>query len=516
MSYHDPAEELARIDAMDPEPIETINGKPALRLPAADWTVAQFAEELGVALAPHGIFNRQGIAFTVSKATQQLEPARPQWLRSWCEKHVACVRRERDRNGHGWIKVRHTMSKDQADAVLVSPQFLERLRRIERFHPCRMPVLRASGEIDLLPEGFDAESGTYTAENGGFDLEMPPERAKAIIADLFGEFAFAEDGGRSRAVAVAALLTVFGGGIMPVGSTRPIFLYLGNAEGSGKTTCGRLAGIPYGAVPVEAAPASEEEWQKKLLSAVIGGRRILLLDNIKGFLGSPSLEAYRTASRFTGRILGVSKEFAGEASATVLITGNRLTISPDMRRRSLVVELFIHELRAEDRQFKTLLDDPGIISARPSVLAALWSLVREWGAAGRPPASRSNSGFPRWSETIGGIVEHGGFGCPTTPAELDAMGDTDSSDIGRLATVLTLRERYRFADLVGVCAANGLFARFTDGVEDSDTSSMSPADKAKFGKLLLGYDRRTIAPGLTFLVEGRGRDRRFRLRDSIG
>ena len=38
---------------------------------------------------------------------------------------------------------------------------------------------------------------------------------------------------------VAAMLTVYAGGLMPDGATRPVFLYLGNAEGDGKTTAAR-------------------------------------------------------------------------------------------------------------------------------------------------------------------------------------------------------------------------------------------------------------------------------------
>ena len=486
-------------------PLATINGRPALQLPGDGRPLGAFAEEVGTLLASQSIFARKGCAFTLDAEGQKLEPATATWLRSWAEKFVCCYRVHKTKES-GTFNLAATMSRDAADVVLQAPQFLERLRRVERFHPCRLPIIRRDGKIELLPSGHDAESATYTAPGSHYPLDMTAKQGREIIEAAFAEFPFAEDAGRSKAVAIAAMLTVYAGGLMPTGSTRPVFLYLGNAEGSGKTTAARLAGISYGAVAAEAAPTDESEWQKKLLSAVIGGRRLLLLDNLKGFLNSPSLEAYTTAARYGGRILGVSREFEGEACATVLITGNRLIISPDMRRRSLVVELFMEELRAEDRRFARRLDDPALLDLRPRLLAACWALVRSWDEAGRPGASRGNSSFPRWCDVVGGIVENAGFSCPTAPAEIEGMGDTDTGDIAKLGAEMVIGTRYTFAEIVELCADHGLFERFTS---DREGEELSRRAKSSFPKSLKRYDRRTIAPGVKFYVEGEGKTRRY-------
>lgn len=486
-------------------PLQTINGKPALRLPSDGRPIGDFAGELGLMLAEKNIFARKGLAFTLDAEGHKLEPATPTWLRSWVEEHVVCYK-VRGANGQE-IQLAATMTEDVAKVVLQAPQFLEQLLRVERFHPCRMPIVRRDGRLELLPEGHDLDSATYTVPGSAYPLDMSVDEACEVIGQAIAEFPFAEDSGRSRAVAVAALLTVYAGGLMPEGATRPVFLYLANAEGAGKTTVAQVAGIPYGAVAAQAAPTSEEEWQKQLLSAVIGGRRLLLLDNVKGFLSSPSLEAYTTASSYTGRILGTSKEFSGEACATILITGNGLIISPDMRRRSLIVELFMHELRAEDRCFARRLDAPALIELRPRLLAACWALVRAWNDAGRPASSRMNSSFPRWCDTIAGIVEHAGYACPTAPAEIDGMGDTDTRDIGRLANELVIGTRYSFSELAELCAGHGLFERFTTDMDFE--GGLSRKAKAAFPRVLRKYDQRTIAPRLKFFVEGEGHSRRY-------
>ena len=103
---------------------------------------------------------------------------------------------------------------------------------------------------------------------------------------------------------------------------------------------------------------------------------------------------------------------------TVFVTGNGCTVSPDMRRRSLFVELFMEDERAEDRKFQRVLDDAVLLALRPRIIAALWALVREWDAAGRLKPSKSHAAFPRWAEVICGIVEFAGFGCPLETAEI--------------------------------------------------------------------------------------------------
>ncbi len=492
-------------------PIITINGKPAVRLPGDFHLVSEFAENLGRLVKGHGIYVRKGIAFTLNLDTQRLEPATPTWLRTWVEKHAVPFRNS---NQGGDIQITKSMSKDNAEAVLASEQFLDQLPKVERFHPCPMPVLRKDGSIELLPIGLDEESHTFTADP---EFLIEPDSlidARMVLDTLLNEFAWPDDQGRSKAVHIAAMLTVFAGGIMPPDSIKPVFFYTSNAEGSGKTTLAQLAGMPYRSTPVETAPKDEAEWQKKLLTVAISGRRLLLLDNLKGHLNSGAFEAYTTSSQFTGRILGGSKEFTGEAGATVLITGNGLTITPDLRRRSLFVELFLKELRAEDRKFKRILDPYAIASMRREVLCALWGLVHEWDKARRKDASVQNasfynSSFPRWCESIAAIVEFAGYGCPTIPAEIDGMGDTDTADISSLLEVMESGKHYEFSDLTNIAIEQGLFERFTSDLDPGNPLELSRRAKRQFASILKRYDNRRVKDNPVFLVQGKGHSRRY-------
>lgn len=498
--------------------LDEIDGKPALQLPGDGLLLGDFAAALGQHLREADVFARQGCAFCLDLEGQKLEAVTPGWLRTWIEEHVVPYRTAMQRDGTGntiTLKIKKSMSEDTARAVNISTQFLNQLHKVERFHPCPMPVMRADGRIELLAPGMDAESMTFTADAGFIPELMPLEDAVAALRDLLGEFAWTDDGGRSFAVQVSAMLTVFAGGILPFGTIMPVFIFLGNSEGAGKTLLAQLAGIAYAELPpAEAAPTKEEEWQKKLLALTISGRRVVLFDNLKVHLNSPALEAYVTSPTFAGRILGVTKEFSGEAGATLLITGNSLTISPDMRRRSLLVELFMPELRAEDRKFKRILDAETIREMRPRIVSALWSIVRAWDEAGRPACSHGNSSFPRWAKTIAGMVEFAGFGSPLAPAEIEGMGDTDTVDFAELVKAMKHGEEYMFEDIAEMAETSGLFERIlADRDKDGELSRKA---KSRLAKLIGRYAGRQVAPGVRFISTGKGRSRRYALHGGHG
>jgi hypothetical protein len=489
----------------DEEANPTKRELPKIRLPGSGHQIKKFDEELGQHLAKCGIYSRKGAAFSLDCDGQKLQPVEREWFRSWVEDYVWLFKTIRV--GEFEYDRENSMSKDIASAVLASPQFLACLPVVERFHPCSMPWLRESGKIELLPEGLDEPSNTFTGESV-FDAShvKPLEVCREDLEDLLREFPFPEDGGRSKSAAISAMLTVFAGGIMPPGALKPVFIYEANAEGSGKTTLAQLAGITYSQLPVQSAPSVEEEWDKRFLTLVISGRRVALFDNVKGHLNSESLERYTTAQEYSGRILGGSREFVGEAGATILITGNGLTVTPDLRRRSLFIKLFMHELRAEDRSFQRRLTPVTIPGLRPKILSALWGMVKAWDDAGRPPSTKTSSSFPEWCDTIAGIVEYAGFACPLTPPDADGTGDTDTADITALVAAMEPHRRYSFSELVDFAEQEGLFERV---IERDPAGNLSRKSKATLPRIWGRFDRRQVTPEHVFRVEGKGHSRRY-------
>ena len=141
------------------------------------------------------------------------------------------------------------------------------------------------------------------------------------------------------------------------------------------------------------------------------------------------------------------------------------------------------------------------------MVSALWGIVTAWDKAGRPTASRMNNGFPEWCETIGGMVECAGWKSPVAPAQIEGMGDTDTTDFAALAAALEPGRRYEFKELSAIIEDSELFEHITTD-RDKDGGISQKGKKllsAVFGRF---NERRVTASGV-FKKTGRGHQRRY-------
>ena len=76
---------------------------------------------------------------------------------------------------------------------------------------------------------------------------------------------------------------------------------------------------------------------------------------------------------------------------------------------------------------------------RSTLLAALWSIVREWARVGQPRADRGKPSFEDWSTTISGMVRQMGLTDPLAPPLLAQGGNEIEEELQRL--IVTLAER---------------------------------------------------------------------------
>ena len=476
--------------------------RPKVRLPGDDRLVSDFASEIGQHLREGDIYILNGAVVILREG--QPRPLDAQTLRTVAETMVICYR-QRSYNDQSY-QVGITMRDDDARCVLVSPQFQSHIRRVRRINTCRLPVIRADGKLALLPPGHDAESETLTMLGVEYDDAMEPSEAITVITDLLGEVCFA-DGARSMSVTVAALVGLYAAQLLPEGALRPCYIVTKNAEGAGATTLVMTVVVPViGSFPTCVKSEDDGETRKALTAAVREARLVIPFDNQKGRLSSAALEAFLSSPQWSDRMLGGNTTFTGPNIATVFVTANGCTVSPDMRRRSLFIELHLSEERAEDRQFRRPLDLPTLLAMRPKILAACWSLVRHWDAQGRPGPSRSHSAFPTYAKIIGGIVEAAGFTCPFETATIAVAADEDGEAMRRLVNAMETTKSYTFAEVVEICQANGCFEGLVGGVGDE----VKNTSRVILSKLLGRYDRRLVGQ-FRYVIDGKGHGRRYRI-----
>ena len=137
-----------------------------------------------------------------------------------------------------------------------------------------------------------------------------------------------------------------------------------------------------------ACPATDEEWDKRLLAIAMAGTRLVLFDNLStgGNLGSPSLDAALTGSSYAGRILGETAWASDIPFTTIMYaSGNNLQLIGDITGRVVFTRMESRVDRPEERADFRVPDLLGHVRATRGELAvAALTILRGFVVAGRP------------------------------------------------------------------------------------------------------------------------------------
>ena len=225
------------------------------------------------------------------------------------------------------------------------------LARVERV--VDVPVLTAGADL-LTEPGLDGGSGIYYRPAEGLDgLHVPEnpgpddvaEALEYLMVEYLGDFEFVADADRAQALAL--LLLPFVRDYIP--GPTPMHVIIAPDIGSGKTLLAQACLLPgCGLVPATAPTKQEDEWRKRVTSALLGGTSAILLDNMTS-LDSGALAAALTTGTWSDRVLGESREVHLPVRNAWVATGNNLALSPEQARRSAPVFLDPGDVRPADR-----------------------------------------------------------------------------------------------------------------------------------------------------------------------
>ena len=300
--------------------------------------------------------------------------------------------------------------------------------------PTLRPVSEGGGVVST--PGYDARLGYYYRPPHGvvfLTIAEAPSRedateAFAALLDTFVDFPFETDAGRSAAV--AAVLTMIAR--PAVEGAIPIFLFDATTQGTGKTLAvdvihklatGRLAG--KFTMPVDRKGIDEAELRKILASVVQSAAASTTLDNIEppAHLGGSALAHAVTTGIFEGRRMGTDKAFRVPWETVLFATGNNVSVSPDVYRRTLLIRLtspyekpqlrprdsYVHPERAGADQ---LLSWAG--TQHPRLVTAALTVLRAFIVAGCPRQVPRFGSFEAWCDLVASAVVWAGGADPTS------------------------------------------------------------------------------------------------------
>ena len=283
------------------------------------------------------------------------------------------------------------------------------------------PLLHNDGSIRAA-DGYDPATRLWCESVPALDVPEHPSRAEAEAALLklrrwFRSFAFAgaervqEPGapvpvvdvskppGADESAFLVALLTAICRPCLWLAPALMVRAPEYSGAGTGKGLLVRcICAIAFGQRPVAmTAGATSEELEKRLAAALMEARQILFLDNVNGAaLRSDLLASAITERPAAIRLLGQSKTMPLNPTAFIAVTGNGVSVSEDLARRFVAVELDAGVEDPETRPFRgDLLNET--MAARAELLAAALTIWR-WGRMRGDdlPKGRSLGSFGDW------------------------------------------------------------------------------------------------------------------------
>jgi hypothetical protein len=159
------------------------------------------------------------------------------------------------------------------------------------------------------------------------------------------------------------------------------------------------------------APASDEEWRKRITATLSTGTTMIVIGNVDGVLSAPSLAVALTTNVWSDRLLGTSEMLTLAQRATWLATGNNIRPGGDLPGRCYRIRLDAKTSRPWQHTGFRYPDLLGWVGAhRHEYVAALLLLARAWYVAGEPAADIQMLGsFESWTRAIGGILAYAGI-----------------------------------------------------------------------------------------------------------
>ena len=403
--------------------------------------VSALARDVGMILHAAPLFRMGKALVAVEPETGDKEEMTAESFLSWIEEWLVFTK-----PAHESPAV-VSISKELAGKIMAAKQFKPHIRELNGFAHVRLPVWRGEGEsrtIELAPLGYDKETGIFTVETVPYPTDMDAGEALQFFFDTFRLFPFDPEGEtnfartRSFAAHMAAMVGTYCRLLFPAGVARPLIVYNANQPGSGKSLLMRMALCPvYGMVEESGKPEDEKELEKILDTASMARQPYLVLDDVYT-LRSHALNRFITSPGHQNRVMHRQCFASAPKITQVSATGNGLTITEDLDRRAVIVDLFV-AVEASARTFQKPITPEWLVlpATRAKFLAALWALVRDWGAAGCAiNAECRKSSFESWAETIGGIVTHLGLSNPFAQRQAVMGGDESTRALKRVLAIV--------------------------------------------------------------------------------
>ena len=295
------------------------------------------------------------------------------------------------------------------------------------------PMMRSDGTIISVP-GYDEATGYLYQPSCEYPpiKERPTQRdaedALASLVHVFCDFPYVDP--VHAMVPIAALATVIAKSA--ISGRVPVFVFEASQQGSGKTLQGDCVHIIATGRPVSISsfPHDEDEQRKTVFACALEAAPVVFFDNIKGLFGGAAIEGAITTGSISQRALGQKDNVRAEWLSTVMVSGNNMTMTDDMLRRSLICRIEPPETRGP---FQHPNLTQWVRQNRARLVVDILTILRSYAYHGYPDAGTGClDSFLEWSQLIPGALVFAGGANVVLAKGSEASGATDESAAFRI------------------------------------------------------------------------------------
>jgi len=328
-------------------------------------------------------------------------------LPSFAERHVQFRRKEWIKGGESIRDLPRAFSQGHASSILACKEALDALPKITRL--LSFASIRDDGTVS--PSGYDPQTGTVGIHKMAVP-NVPTDEAVRLLLDLLGDWRWAAPSDQSRAMA-ALLAPMLRLGLFAGKSlVMPIFMVEADHSQSGKGLLVKLIASVY-KEPVRLVSqrkggvgSLDEEFNKALME----GRPIISLDNLRGRINSATLESFVTADgKFNARALR-AEGVVDSRDYVLYATSNAFEATEDLANRLCAIRI----LRQPDDYRWRVWKEGGLIAHvaanQANYLGAVAAVVRSWIDDGKPSLECAHR-QREWASGMNWIVQRI-FGLP--------------------------------------------------------------------------------------------------------
>ena len=313
-----------------------------------------------------------------------------------------------------------------AKTLLSSSTFLNSIPKINLVTNSPV-ILKNEDNTCRVVNSYDAKSGILST--GVPAEEVPLDEAIKLLNNLLSDFNFQGAGDKSRALAALLTPALVSGKVLD--ARAPIMMLQADKSQSGKGFFTKLLGAVYNELPSTVAQRTGGvgSIDENFDAALTLGRPVIVIDNLRGKLNSPQMEAFMTADIYSARIPYSEPATIDPRRYFIMATSNNFDLTPDMANRSCFIRI-----RKQKRTYSYQTFPEGNIlrhikANQPKYLGAVFAVVKEWVRLGCKTMPFSDHDFRDWCSALDWIVRNILHEVPLMDGHREAQLYTQCPDI---------------------------------------------------------------------------------------